>query len=293
MRHHQKLFATPAHDQVTVAQRGAQAAGGFHQYGVAGGVAVAVIDALEVVDVDQQQRAFERRPCAPRRGLPHAVQVVAVGQAGERIVLTDRAQQRVALLQCQVVAAQPVQQQAGHGHQQQRGQRSGGPQPLGQGVVQQPGLLQGVFTLQQFQLALPALVVLALLQLEDGLLLVAPRHLIGQRALALVGAHRLAQVAGALQIAADLALEAGHAVDRAHPLVQGHGLAGVTQALLGLAPGDQRQADVGQRHRLGTAVAQRAGQRQGLARQPECGVEIAALEVVIGQVGQAQHRQLA
>jgi hypothetical protein len=64
-------------------------------------VAVAVVDGLEVVDVDQEQRPFERRPA---RG--HArLQLGPIGQPGERIALHLQAQGVVAARQMAIAHA--------------------------------------------------------------------------------------------------------------------------------------------------------------------------------------------
>jgi hypothetical protein len=52
----EEFLAAPAHDHVGLAQRDAQVLGDHLQHGVAGGVAVGVVDVLEVVDVEQEQR---------------------------------------------------------------------------------------------------------------------------------------------------------------------------------------------------------------------------------------------
>ena len=58
-REDEELLAAPAHDEVAVAHGGTDAPPHFDDDGVAGRVAVPVVDVLEVVDVDHHQRAAE------------------------------------------------------------------------------------------------------------------------------------------------------------------------------------------------------------------------------------------
>ena len=58
----QELFAAPAHDHVGLAQDLGQAGRDRGQHRVARRVAVGVVDMLEVVDVEQEQRADAVRP---------------------------------------------------------------------------------------------------------------------------------------------------------------------------------------------------------------------------------------
>ena len=56
MGHDQELVATPAADKCTGTNDSAQPVGDFDEHVVAGFVAQSVVDALEVVDVDEQHR---------------------------------------------------------------------------------------------------------------------------------------------------------------------------------------------------------------------------------------------
>ena len=53
---HEELLAAPAHDHVGLAQGLAQSLRDRHEDAVAGRVAVAVVDLLEVIEVEQDQR---------------------------------------------------------------------------------------------------------------------------------------------------------------------------------------------------------------------------------------------
>ena len=65
----------------------AQPRGDRHEQAVAGGVAEAVVDGLEVVEVDEQhrQRPAEAAACA-QRVLDAVEEQGAVGEAGQRVV---------------------------------------------------------------------------------------------------------------------------------------------------------------------------------------------------------------
>ena len=83
-----ELVAAEAGDRVGRADRFAQACGDADQQVVAGLVAERVVDLLEVVDVDEQDRG--ERAGVPADALERLLEAVgeqhAVGQAGERIV---------------------------------------------------------------------------------------------------------------------------------------------------------------------------------------------------------------
>ena len=79
-------FERALHHLVGVAHAGAQAARHFHQQFVAGGVAERVVDDLEAVQVDQQQRALVAQAARVfERALGAPDQLAAVGQAGQRV----------------------------------------------------------------------------------------------------------------------------------------------------------------------------------------------------------------
>ena len=59
---HDELVAADAGDEVAFADIGLQHAGGMHQHGVAGRVAERVVDLLEAVEIDMQQR--DTRPAS-------------------------------------------------------------------------------------------------------------------------------------------------------------------------------------------------------------------------------------
>ena len=84
--HHHELVAAYARDGVFATHAALQPARHFLQQQVAVVVAQGVVDELEVVEVDEQQRAVLALACAGGAGLLHAVeQHAAVGQAGERV----------------------------------------------------------------------------------------------------------------------------------------------------------------------------------------------------------------
>ena len=83
--HHRELVAAEARDHVLGAQARAQPRGDRHQQLVAGGVAEAVVDGLEVVEVDEQHREL----AAPvgDRGLDLVGEQRSVGEVRERVVV--------------------------------------------------------------------------------------------------------------------------------------------------------------------------------------------------------------
>ncbi|MCY1285441.1 hypothetical protein D9M70_343770 [compost metagenome] len=84
LQQHHELVAAEARQGVLVAQAAGQARGDFPQQGVAHRVAEAVVDRLEVVQVDEQQGAAARFAQLAGHGVLQAVEEQApVGQAGE------------------------------------------------------------------------------------------------------------------------------------------------------------------------------------------------------------------
>ena len=84
LEQHRELVAAEARGEIVLAQRGAQALGDGHEQRVAGGVPERVVDALEVVEVEEHDR--RRVVVARERGLDPQREQRAVGEAGERVV---------------------------------------------------------------------------------------------------------------------------------------------------------------------------------------------------------------
>ena len=83
---HELVTAVTRHG-IRLAQAGLEALGGFDQQFVAGTVAKAVVHKLEVIEIDEGQRAVRALALRQTQQLLQAVlQQVAVGQAGQRIV---------------------------------------------------------------------------------------------------------------------------------------------------------------------------------------------------------------
>ena len=61
MAHHDELVAADARDEIVTARIGLDDLRGMHQHGVAGGVAERVVDLLEAVEVEVQQRRAAAR----------------------------------------------------------------------------------------------------------------------------------------------------------------------------------------------------------------------------------------
>ena len=166
-----------------------------------------VVDALEVVDVDQQHRALE---AATRAGgaFHGGQQVAAVGQAGERVAFAGHLQLFVAAVQLRVAVAHAAHEHRYQGQQQHAGGDAGSPQALLQVAPVQRGFLQSVFHLQRSQLALAAVGVEAFLEFEHGLLVLALEHLVGQAAVLAERGPGFAQQTHLLQHVAQLFLDA-------------------------------------------------------------------------------------
>ena len=103
----QEFLAAPTQQFVLGAVHALQQLGNLYKYTIAGGVAVAVVDLLEVVQIEQQ----ERRPHAvaraareqPRDVLEHET---AVAQSGQRIGFAGLFQRQIGLPQAFVAAAE-------------------------------------------------------------------------------------------------------------------------------------------------------------------------------------------
>ena len=250
-------------------------------------MAVAVVDVLEVVDVDQHQRARDRRLAAAcaQGGL----EVTPVGQTGQHVALGQLAQLGVGVRELGIAGAHAAQQQGAQRRQRQADRRTGRPQPLLQLRADELRLLDPTLAVEQGQGALALLVVEALLQLDHCLLLVAPEQLLGQAALLAPLGVGLDEVAGAFEVLADFGVGQNQGVERSGLLVQRHRGAGVAQALVLAAQHDLRQADIGQRDRLRIDVLQPARQRQCVLGMHQRLLVVAAAQVQVGQVGGGQH----
>ena len=287
--HHQKFFAAPAHGQVFFAQHGAQALRHFHQHGVAHGMAVGVVDALEVVQVDEQQRTLE---VLGRGLLHHFLEVAAIRQPGQRVTLTGHLQLRVAAVQPRIAVPHAAQQHGHHHQQQHTRQQAQPPQALLQFTAEQLGFFQAVVGFQRGQFALAAFGVQAFLQLQHGLLVLALKQVAGKPAVFDKRRPRVGQQAGFFQRLAKFVLDVGHAWQAASTLFQQQRLTHHARAFVMPAQADQRQPGVGQRHRFAGLVVHLARQRQRLACEVQRGGVVAAAQVEVGQVGGGQHFQL-
>ncbi|MNE86515.1 hypothetical protein D3C80_1836270 [compost metagenome] len=73
---------------ITRAQRTSQALRHFHQYTIANVVAEAVVDQLEAIEVDEQQRLLSTSLALFHQCFLHLlVKAHAVGQAGQRVMV--------------------------------------------------------------------------------------------------------------------------------------------------------------------------------------------------------------
>ncbi len=87
LQHHHEFVTAEARDRVAGAHLGMQSLGGDAQDLVAGLVAMQIVDVLEVVQIDEHQRAQLVAAPAGGHGLVQAIeQQPAIGQTGQRIV---------------------------------------------------------------------------------------------------------------------------------------------------------------------------------------------------------------
>ncbi len=84
LEQHRELVAAHARSEVVLAQRRAQALGDRHEQRIAGGVPERVVDALEIVEVEEHHR--RRVVVACERGLDAQGEERAVGEPRQRIV---------------------------------------------------------------------------------------------------------------------------------------------------------------------------------------------------------------
>jgi len=229
---------------------------------------VAVVDALEVVDVHQQQHAFETQVMAARGG--GLVQAAAVGQAGERVAVALCAQVGVVVFEPAVQRAHTaVHQRHQHGGQ---GQRRGAGQPdlLHGGAVVELAAHEAALAPQLVQPFLLRFAIKTLAQLGQRGVAIGGHHLCREFAFAMKEFQRGGQLTGGGKGVGELAqgrrfVGAGAAATvSSQQFVQGaprrHGLA---------------QADAGQRGvvlecAFGAPVTQARGQRQRLLHGLEC-----------------------
>ena len=94
-QHDRELLAADAAEHVGAALRGRDRVGEQPQRAVARGVALRVVDPLEVVDVEHDERARRRGPVGARElGLEPLLEGAAVERAGQRVVGGEVAQLR-------------------------------------------------------------------------------------------------------------------------------------------------------------------------------------------------------
>jgi len=120
-QHHTELIATIARRRVAFAQMQRQAGADHSQYVVAYQVAMAVVDLLEVVDVEQRQVALGAvRLAAAELSQQHALPGPVVAQPGQAVGLAEMGQRTLVLgqLHGDLVADHAD----GHGVDQQDGQ---------------------------------------------------------------------------------------------------------------------------------------------------------------------------
>ncbi|MEZ5262905.1 MAG: hypothetical protein R2755_14305 [Acidimicrobiales bacterium] len=113
LEQHGELVAAHAGGGVARSQAVGQPVGQLHQQAVAGGVAQAVVDHLEVVEVDEQHHRIGPAPAVDLQRVLHPVgQQHAVGEPGQRIV--ERLPDELALQRLALAHVADVQHQAGH-----------------------------------------------------------------------------------------------------------------------------------------------------------------------------------
>src|SRR5207247_62429 len=78
-----ELFAADPRNQIAVAHRGLEQTSDVFQRGIASGMPERVVELLEVVEVDVDERRRSARSGARR--IEHALELAPVAQAGERI----------------------------------------------------------------------------------------------------------------------------------------------------------------------------------------------------------------
>ena len=294
----EEFLAAPTHDHVGLAQDLGQAGRDRGQHRVAGGVAVGVVDVLEVVDVEQEQRPNSVRVIAGRdrrrrRQRAHVLEeVAAVVQAGERIAHALLLEFAVLFVQLRVGMAYLPVQEAHHDRRQCKGHREEPPHPLLQAAVVDLGRFERVFAAQQLDLALFLVGLVLLLQLEHRLLATLFEQFVRELALAVIGIEGAAQIIHALErfaIFDQRRLQFGLV---AHLFVAGD--AGLDLALaLGHAPGrEQGLTQVQLGDRIEPAVVQGPRRLDRLLRVRDGPAVVPHLEVAVRQVDQGARNAL-
>ena len=285
----QKFFAAPAHHHITLTHHLGKAARHFHQHHVAHGVAVAVVDVLEVVDIHQQQRAFKTLVLPTRGG--GFVQAAAVAQAGQWVHVALGAQEGVVVFQAAVdLAHAPVHQRHQRGGQRQHA-RTGQPDLLQRGAVVQLGVDEPAFAGQQDQPALLGFAVKTLAQLGQRGVAVGGHHLCGQVAFTVKKRQRRRQVAGRGKGVSKLVQRQCFVSGGAAVAVDGQ------QAVQHLARGARvAQRNAGQRrvvrqHTLNALVVVAACHGQRFFHSAQGGAGLVGGHQHVGQVGQVRRGQ--
>ena len=119
-----ELLAADACAEITGAQFAAHCLRERHQYVVADGMAVAIIDALEVIEVEREHRQrFRRAPGQGDVGIEAGQAHAPVGETGQHVVGGVAARLQQPLQQCQLRGAGPGRDDHDQAQQPQAGQR--------------------------------------------------------------------------------------------------------------------------------------------------------------------------
>ncbi len=103
-QHDRELVAAQACDAIAVPDNIAEAPPDFLDQLVAGEMAEAIVDGLEAVEIEQQQRDATVVPGADERQIDAAVEARAVGEAGEHVVISEMMRLRLAGLELDMAA---------------------------------------------------------------------------------------------------------------------------------------------------------------------------------------------
>ncbi|MFO1250631.1 MAG: hypothetical protein U1E77_05670 [Inhella sp.] len=284
-RHDEELLAAPAHQQIAFTQGALQALGDGLDDLVAGAMAMAVVDALEVVDVQHQQATGQRLGTARLHG---GQEVAAVGQLRQRVALAQHLQQRLVRKQAQMGLAHARQRQHGDDGAQAEQQGTDGRDLARHALVRQGLILHGALAPQQLDLGLLLVGVVLGAQLGQHGLAGALLHVQRQPTLGVVMRQRLLGQAhggpGFAQLAQFLGAAAGVVLAHRHLLQQSDlRTRGVEGAQL-----DQRHRQVVARRAQGTRLAEALQQRQRRLGELARLLGLVGMQIEVGQRGLQQ-----
>ena len=260
-------------------------------------MAVTVVDVLEMVDIEQEQRphdiAAPGRLRLARMAAHEFLEVAAVVQRRQRVARALALEFLVLHLQLHVRVAHLAVQQADDDGRHGQHQRQQPPYALLQAAVVDLGAFQLILAAEQLDLALLLFRLILFLQLIHGLLPLLFEQLVGNAPLAVVGRDGAAHVARLFQRHAVFQQHGLHVRLVGRALVEGQARGHALLAFLQASLADQRLADVQARRRLHLFIVDQARRRDGFVRKAQGACIVVFFQIAVRQIDEGNGHHAA